>query len=148
MDKRFILHCDLNGFFASVECVLKPELKNVPMAVGGDKETRHGIILAKNEIAKKYGVKTAETLSSARKKCPDLVIVPPHHGVYHKYSKTVNLIYLRYTDLVEPFGIDESWLDIPGSMHLFGKKDYETAKKIADEIRDTVKKETGSLRVG
>ncbi len=149
MDKRFILHCDLNGFFASVECVLKPELKNVPMAVGGDKETRHGIILAKNEIAKKYGVKTAETLASARKKCPNLVIVPPHHGIYQKYSKTVNLIYLRYTDLVEPFGIDESWLDITGSMHLFGEKNYKTAEKIADEIRNTVKRETGlTLSVG
>ncbi len=149
MKKRFILHCDLNGFFASVECVLRPELKNVPMAVGGDEERRHGIILAKNELAKKYGVVTAETLVSARKKCPELVIVPPHHGMYHKYSKLVNSIYLRYTDLVEPFGIDESWLDITGSMHLFGEKDYKTAEKIADEIRNTVKKETGlTLSVG
>ena len=149
MDNRFILHCDLNGFFASVECVLKPELKNVPMAVGGDEERRHGIILAKNELAKKYGIKTAETLASARKKCRDLVIVPPHHGLYHKYSKIVNSIYLRYTDLVEPFGIDESWLDITGSMHLFGEKDYATAEKIANEIRNTVKKETGlTLSVG
>ena len=149
MDKRFILHCDLNGFFASVECVLKPELKNVPMAVGGDEERRHGISLAKNELAKKYGVKTAETLASARKKCPNIVIVPPHHGLYQKYSKIVNLIYLRYTDLVEPFGIDESWLDITGSMHLFGEKDYKTAEKIADDIRNTVKKETGlTLSVG
>ena len=149
MDKRFILHCDLNGFFASVECVLKPELKNVPMAVGGDEERRHGIILAKNELAKKYGVKTAETLASARRKCPKLVIVPPHHGLYHEYSKLVNSIYLRYTDLVEPFGIDESWLDITGSMHLFGEKDYITAEKIADQIRNTVKEETGlTLSVG
>lgn len=149
MKKRFILHCDLNGFFASVECVLDPELKNIPMAVGGDRETRHGIILAKNELAKKCGVKTAETLASARKKCPGLVIVPPHHDMYQKYSKIVNSIYLRYTDLVEPFGIDESWLDITGSMHLFGEKDYNTAKKLADEIRLTVKNETGlTLSVG
>ena len=143
MKKRYILHCDLNGFFASVECVFNPELKNIPMAVGGSRETRHGIILAKNELAKKCGVKTAETLASAKKKCPDLVIVPPRHSEYKKFSRIVNSIYLRYTDLVEPFGIDESWLDITGSMHLFGDKSYECAEKIANEIRNTVRTETG-----
>ena len=143
MKNRYILHCDLNGFFASVECALAPQLKNVPMAVGGNEKSRHGIILAKNELAKKYGVQTAETLASARKKCPELVIVPPHYDKYEKYSKYVNTIYLRYTDLVEPFGIDESWLDITGTLHLYGDVNFITAKKIADEIRETIKRETG-----
>lgn len=142
METRYILHCDLNGFFASVECALAPELKNVPMAVGGNEKSRHGIILAKNELAKKYGVQTAETLVSARKKCPRLVIVPPHYDKYEKYSKYVNGIYLRYTDLVEPFGIDESWLDITGTLHLYGDVSFDTAKKIADEIRRVIKAET------
>ena len=103
-----ILHCDLNGFYASVECLYRPELRNVPMAVCGDPEARHGIILAKNELAKRYGVQTAETLAAARKKCPDLVLVPPHHDRYAQWSRTVGEIYSRFTDLVEPFGIDES----------------------------------------
>ena len=137
MDKT-ILHCDLNGFFASVECVLNPELKKVPMAVGGNAENRHGVILAKNELAKKCRVKTAETIWEARKKCPDLVIVPPHHDEYVKYSKLVNQIYEEYTDLVEAFGIDESWLDVTGSEQLFGD-----GRTIADTIRERVKKELG-----
>ena len=90
---RDILHCDLNGFFASVECLKRPELKNVPMAVCGDPDTRHGVILAKNEIAKKYGVVTAETIYSAKKKCPKLVLVKSNHSDYIKYSKLVNNIY-------------------------------------------------------
>ena len=118
--ERTILHCDCNGFYASVECVLHPELRSVPMAVCGDPESRRGIILAKNELAKGYGIKTAETIWQAKKKCPGLVLLPPHHGLYREYSRRVNTIYEQYTDLVEPFGIDESWLDITGSMHLFG----------------------------
>ena len=98
---RTILHCDCNAFYASVECVLNPELKKVPMAVGGDEESRHGIILAKNELAKKYNIQTAETIWQAKKKCPDLVIVRPHHDLYYKYSKQVMDIYKRYTDYVE-----------------------------------------------
>ncbi len=136
--ERTILHCDCNAFYASVECILKPELKNVPMAVGGSVENRHGIILAKNELAKAYHVNTAETIWQAKRKCPDLVVVPPHHDEYAKYSKIVNRIYQSYTDLVEPFGIDESWLDVTGSMRLFGD-----GKTIADEIRARVKKEVG-----
>src|SRR5574344_1379507 len=108
---RTILHCDCNGFFASVECILSPELKDVPMAVCGNTENRHGIILAKNELAKKYKIQTAETIWQAKKKCPELVLVPPHHNEYKKYSKIVNKIYERYTEKIEPFGIDESWLD-------------------------------------
>ena len=135
---RSILHCDLNGFYASVECLFRPELKTVPMAVCGNVENRHGIILAKNEIAKKYGIVTAETVWQAKKKCPDLVLVPPHHDRYAEYSKIVNQIYNRYTDMVEPFGIDESWLDVTGTLCLFG-----SGKEIADQIRATVKNETG-----
>jgi DNA polymerase IV len=135
---RTILHCDLNGFFASVECLYKPELKDVPMAVCGSVENRHGIILAKNELAKSYGIVTAETVWQAKRKCPSLSLVHPHHDRYAKYSKIVSRIYERYTDLIEPFGIDESWLDVTGSLHLFGN-----GETIADCIRETVKKEAG-----
>ncbi len=130
------MHCDMNGFFASVELLERPDLKNVPMAVCGSPDNRHGIILAKNEIAKGFGVVTAETLWQARKKCPDLQIVPPHHDKYKEFSLEINRIYQRYTDLVEPFSIDESWLDVTASTSLFGD-----GKKIADEIRASVKKE-------
>ena len=138
---RVILHCDCNGFFASVEGALNPELKNVPMAVGGSQEARHGIILAKNELAKKYNIQTAETIFSAKKKCPNLVIVPPHHDLYEEYSQRVNAIYLEYTDQVEKFGIDESWLDVTGSQRLFGNGEEIAAilrKRIREEIGITI----------
>ncbi len=141
---RTILHCDLNGFYASVECVLNPALADIPMAVAGDPDSRHGIILAKNELAKKYKVQTAETIWQAKKKCPGLVLVPPHHGIYNEYSKLVNNIYNRFTDLVESFGIDESWLDVTGVYNLFG-----SGKEIADKIRAVVKTELGlTISVG
>ena len=141
---RTILHCDCNGFYASVEGALNPSLKDIPMAVGGSRENRHGIILAKNELAKKYGIVTAETIGSALSKCPDLTIVPPHHDIYEEYSERVNAIYRDYTDLVEKFGIDESWLDVTGSLKLFG--DGET---IANLIRERVKNEIGiTISVG
>ncbi|HCR43353.1 MAG TPA: DNA polymerase IV [Ruminococcaceae bacterium] len=136
--ERTILHCDCNSFFASVECVSRPELKNVPMAVCGDPLSRHGIILAKNEPAKKFGIKTAETIWQAKRKCPELALVPTHFDMYREYYKIINEIYCRYTDLVEPFSIDESWLDVTGSRMLFGG-----GKKIADELRAKVKNETG-----
>ncbi len=139
MAERVILHCDLNSFFASVELLDKPTLRDVPVAVCGDPKSRHGIILAKNEPAKKMGVKTAETLWQARKKCPALVLLPPHHRLYEEYSRRVNEIYDRFTDLVEPFGIDESWLDVTGSLHLFGGD----ARTLADRIRATIREETG-----
>ena len=139
MAERVILHCDLNSFFASVELLDKPALRDVPVAVCGDPKSRHGIILAKNEPAKKMGVKTAETLWQARKKCPALVLLPPHHRLYEEYSRRVNEIYDRFTDLVEPFGIDESWLDVTGSLHLFGGD----GKALADRIRATIREETG-----
>lgn len=141
---RTILHCDCNGFYASVECALRPELRNVPMAVGGDRESRHGIILAKNELAKKYDIRTAETIYQALKKCPELVVVPPQHSVYREFSERINEIYRRYTDLVEPFSIDESWLDVTESRLLFGD-----GKKIADELRAAVRDETSvTISVG
>ena len=131
MGDRVILHCDLNCFFASVELLSHPDLRDIPTAVCGDPASRHGIILAKNEPAKRLGIQTAETIWQAKKKCPGLVLLPPHHGLYREYSRRVNTIYEQYTDLVEPFGIDESWLDITGSMHLFGGD----PKAIADALR-------------
>ncbi len=144
MNNRVILHCDCNSFFASVETVFHLEYASVPMAVCGSSENRHGIVLAKNELAKKYGIKTAETVYSARKKCPDLVVVPPHHELYYEYSKKVNAIYAKYTDMIEPFGIDESWLDVTASQRIFG-----TGEEIAEKIRREVKERIGiTISVG
>ena len=136
---RVILHCDLNSFYASVELLDHPELRDRPVAVCGDPNSRHGIILAKNEPAKRYKVQTAETIWQARRKCPELVLLPAHHWKYRDYSRRVNALYERYTDLVEPFSIDESWLDITGSLHLFGGD----AKALADEIRRVLREELG-----
>ena len=133
--ERIILHSDCNSFYASVECLHRPEIRDKPVAVGGDVEQRHGIILAKNEYAKKYGIKTGEALWQAQQKCPGLVIVPPRFALYQRFSKLCHKIYLDYTDRVEPFGLDECWLDI-------------TAKgadgvKMAHEIRERIKYELG-----
>lgn len=142
---RTILHCDLNSFYASVELLSHPDLRQQPVAVCGDPDSRKGIILAKNEPAKRCGVKTAETIWQARQKCPDLVLLPPHHDQYRQFSHIINDIYGQYTDLVEPFGIDESWLDITGSMHLFGGD----ARAIADGIRRRISQELGlTLSIG
>ncbi len=142
---RIIFHCDCNSFFASCEEMLAPELKNVPMAVAGDPERRHGIILAKNQLAKKYGVQTAETIRQAQKKCPDLVCVPPHYSLYKEISDKINAIYLSYTDLTEPASIDESYLDVTNSIHLFDKN----AEELANEIRRRVREEIGiTISVG
>ena len=142
---RIILHCDLNSFYASVELLSHPEFRNIPAAVCGDPASRHGIILAKNDPAKKFGIQTAETIWQARKKCPDLILLPPHHALYRDYSRKINAIYDEYTDLVEPFGIDESWLDITNTLHLFGGD----AKALADTLRARVKREFGlTLSVG
>ena len=136
---RIILHCDLNCFYASVELLRHPDLREIPMAVCGDPAARHGIILAKNEPAKRCGIVTAETIWQAKRKCPDLVLLPPHHEEYRVYSQRVNDLYGRYTDLVEPFGIDESWLDLTGTAHLFGGD----PRRIADEIRGRIRTELG-----
>ena len=138
MADRVVLHSDLNAFFASVETVLNPALRNVPMAVCGEPEKRHGIILAKNELAKRQGIVTAETIYQAQKKCPNLVLVRPHHDLYVRYSREINAIYREYTDLVEPFGIDESWLDVTGSQKLFG-----SGENIANLLRERIRRETG-----
>lgn len=135
---RVILHCDMNGFYASVELLEHPELRDKPMAVSGDPDNRHGIILAKNQLAKEYGVVTAETIWKAKQKCPDLQLVRPHMEKYRYYSGLINEIYQRFTDMVEPFSIDESWLDVTASQKLFG-----TGKETADTIRQTVKSELG-----
>ena len=135
---RTILHCDMNGFYASVELLDRPDLSGLPVAVCGDPESRHGIILAKNELAKQAGVVTAETIWQAQRKCPDLQLIRPHREKYLYYSRRINEIYLRFTDLVEPFSIDESWLDVTASRSLFG-----SGRQIADTIRSVVRKETG-----
>lgn len=141
---RSILHCDCNSFFASVEIRDNPRLGNGAMAVCGDPDNRHGIVLAKNEEAKRFGIKTGETIWQAKKKCPSLILEAPHFEKYEKCSQLINSIYLRYTDLVEPFGIDESWLDTTASTSLFG-----TGNAIADELRTVVKREVGiSISVG
>ena len=145
MADRVIFHCDLNCFFASVELLDKPALREVPVAVCGDPASRHGIILAKNEPAKRRGIQTAETVWQARQKCPNLILLPPHHGLYAQYSRRINTIYGQYTDLVEPFGIDESWLDVTGSLHLFGGD----ARQLADDIRARLRQEVGlTISVG
>jgi DNA polymerase-4 len=141
---RCILHCDMNNFYASVECMLDMSLRGHPVAVGGDVENRHGIILAKNYEAKKYGVSTGEALWQARQKCRNLIIVPPHYEQYLKYSKLAREIYADYTDQIEPYGMDECWLDITGSVPLMG-----SGEEIANEIRERMKFELGlSISVG
>ena len=144
MKDRIILHCDLNNFFASVTLLSNPTLYDMPVAVCGSQQARHGIVLAKNEIAKKYGVKTAEAVWEAKRKCPDLVTLPPDYKKYQEYSLRAREIYARYTDLIEPFGIDECWLDVTGSTMLFGD-----GEQIANKIRRDIKRELGiTISVG
>lgn len=131
---RIILHSDCNCFYASVECALNPALKGKPVAVSGNPEKRHGIILAKSEEAKKFGVKTGEAIWQAKKKCPQLITLPPNFSKYVEYSKSVKEIYYKYTDMVESFGLDEAWLDVTGSTRLFGNG-YKTAQKIRSRIK-------------
>ncbi len=137
---RVILHVDMNNFFASVECADRPELWSKPVAVAGDVEARHGIILAKNQVAKGFGVQTGESIAQARSKCPGLVLLPPHMDRYKQISDKARGIYARYTDRVESFGIDECWLDVTGNGRLWGQ-DY--GEVIANEIRCAVKAELG-----
>lgn len=133
--ERNILHVDCNNFFASVESVYNPELRDIPFAVAGKTENRHGIILAKNEIAKAYGIKTGEAVWEAKRKCPSLITVEPHFDRYHKFSKLFKGICFEYTDRLESFGIDECWLDLTGH--------YKDPVAIAEEIRSRVKAEYG-----
>lgn len=136
--ERIILHSDLNSFYASVECMLNPALRNKPVAVCGSTEDRHGIVLAKSELAKKAGVKTGQVNWQARQQCPGLIVVPPQYEQYLKYSKMTREIYQRYTDQVEPFGMDECWLDLTGSSNLFGN-----GEEVAHQIREIVRNELG-----
>ena len=135
--ERVILHSDCNSFYASVECLHHPEIRDKPVAVGGDVEQRHGIILAKNQLAKRYHIKTGEALWQAKQKCPELVIMPPNYHLYMRFSKMARQIYLDYTDQVEPFGLDECWLDVTGSAV------KGNGHSIAEEIRARIKYELG-----
>ena len=142
--ERTILHCDMNNFYASVECMLNPSLRGHPVAVGGDVENRHGIILAKNYEAKKFGIQTGEALWQAKQKCPKLIIVPPHYEEYLKYSRLAHSIYADYTDLIEPYGMDEVWMDVSGSTKAFG-----SGELIANTLRERIKYELGlTISVG
>ena len=134
---RVILHSDMNCFYASVEMMLNPSLRGKAVAVCGATEDRHGIVLAKSELAKKAGVKTGMVNWEAQRVCPNLILVPPHYDQYLKFSKLAHQIYYRYTDLVEPFGMDECWLDISGSS-IFG-----TGLEVAEEIRKSMREELG-----
>lgn len=138
MRERVILHIDMNNFYASVECMLNPDLKAHPIAVCGEVEERHGIVLAKNYLAKEKGVSTGEAIWQAKQKCPNLIIVPPHYDEYMKFSKKARSIYERFTDEIEPFGIDECWIDVSGSMQMFG-----SGEEIAYKIKETIKSELG-----
>jgi len=141
MPDKIVGHADVNSFFASVEETFHPEYKKVPMAVAGDPENRHGIILAKNELAKTFGIKTAETIHSAKQKCPELLLCPPRHGAYGEFCERINAIYEQYSDFVERFSVDESFIDLT-----FFDSD---ALKIAHEIRERVAREIGvTISVG
>ena len=135
MKRRTILHSDINNFFASVECANNEELKNLPVAVAGNPKKRTGVILAKNEIAKKYGVKTGQTIYEAKSLCPELVTLLPHYDLYEEISEKLQELYLTYTDYVEPLGLDECWLDVTDSLKYLKK----TGEEIALEIRTKIK---------
>ena len=135
---RTILHSDMNSFYASVECLYHPEVRDKPVAVAGDVEARHGIILAKNQHAKKFGIQTGEAIWQAQRKCSELVLFPPDFPKYLYFSKRARQIYADYTDQVEPFGLDECWLDVSGSVGLFGN-----GLTIAQEISGRIKEELG-----
>ena len=134
--ERQILHIDCNKFYASVECFLHPELRDKPVAVGGDEESRHGIILTKNEIASKYGLTVGEPIWKAKQKCRNLIIVTPNFPTYIEFSKKVRSILEDYTDLIEPFGLDESWIDVSGDW-------FKNGREIGFEIKERVRKEVG-----
>jgi len=140
MQDRIILHSDMNCFFASVETLYRPELRDVPMAVCGSQATRSGIVLAKNNLAKRAGVKTAEAIWQAKEKCPELVIVSPHYERYSYYSQKAFNLYHQYAKNVEPYGADEAWIDLSNDISIQGLYD---GMKIADEIRRRVKDELG-----
>ncbi len=136
--ERSIMHVDCDKFYASVECLHHPEARDKPVVVGGDPEQRHGIVLTKNEIAKQYGIKTGEALWQAKQKCPGLIIFPPNFSLYVRFSRLVREILLEYTNQLEPFGIDECWIDVTGSEGLFGR-----SETLAKEIQQRIWRELG-----
>ncbi|MFZ2539794.1 MAG: DNA polymerase IV, partial [Oscillospiraceae bacterium] len=136
--ERVILHNDMNNFYASVECLHNPAIRGKPVGVCGDVEQRHGIILAKSYEAKRFGVQTGDAIWQAKMKCPDIILVPPNFDRYMRYSNMAKQIYSEYSDQVESFGLDECWVDVTGSINLFG-----SGKTIADEIRNRIKNEMG-----
>ena len=136
---RSILHVDMNCFYASVEMAEHPELRGLPVIVGGDEESRHGIVLTASYPAKRRGVKTAMALWEARRACPEAIVVSPHYDLYMRYSRLARHIYNEYTDLVEPFGLDECWLDVTHSAHHAGG----SAMLIAREISERIEEELG-----
>ena len=138
MGKRVILHSDINACYAAIEHLHRPELNGKPLAVGGDPEARHGIVLTADYIAKKYGVKTGMALWQAKQVCPELNIVSPRMDLYLRFSRMAHEIYGEYTDLQEPYGVDESWLDVTASGSLKGD-----GYKIAKEISNRMKSELG-----
>ncbi|HIV31559.1 MAG TPA: DNA polymerase IV [Candidatus Pullichristensenella excrementipullorum] len=135
---RLIFHCDCNNFYASCECLERPELKSVPMAVAGDPEYRTGIVVAKNELAKKAGVKTTDTVWQAKRKCPGIVFVPPRHSFYEEVSERVNAIYHEYTEYLEPASIDESYLDMTGVPKYYGLTPVELADLLRKRVREDI----------
>lgn len=136
--ERVILHCDANSYYASVECLYTPSIRQKPVAVCGDAEARHGIILTKNQIAKQYGIQTGEAIWQAKQKCPDLVCVPPDYALYIRFSAKMRKIYEQYSNRVESFGLDEAWIDVsnPGVT-------LRDGERIAHEIRKRIKRELG-----
>lgn len=145
MADRVIMHADCNNFFASCEMIERPELREVPLAVAGDPEQRTGVVVAKNELAKRYGVQTTDTVYMAKKKCPEIVFVPPRHDFYRQISKRVNAIYAEYTEFVEPASIDESYLDMTAALPFY----HLTAEELADELRRRIREEIGiTISVG
>lgn len=135
---RTILHSDMNNCYASIELLHHPELRGKPLAVGGDPEARHGIVLAKDQLAKKAGVQTGMALWQAKQVCPDIVFVPPRMDLYLRFSRLAHEIYADYTDMQEPFGVDESWLDVTDSCTLKGD-----GFQIANQISNRIKRELG-----
>ena len=136
--ERIILHSDCNSFYASVECLHHPEIREKPVAVGGDIEQRHGIILAKNQLAKQFHGSTGEAIWQAKQKCPELIVLPPNFPLYLRFSRLARDIYLDYSNRVEPFGLDEAWLDITSS-----ENQKDKGERRAHEIRKRIREELG-----
>ena len=136
--ERIILHSDCNSFYASVECLHHPEIREKALAVGGDIEQRHGIILAKNQLAKQFHVSTGEAIWQAKQKCPELIVLPPNFPLYLRFSRLARDIYLDYSNRVEPFGLDEAWLDITSS-----ENQKDKGERTAQEIRKRIREELG-----